>query len=152
MAYPRVKRSKAHKSVRGAKAGNHSVTSTSFADVDAQYSISLKECQVGDVVEVSFEFSWAHGSAGALLHMIPNFAGTGDITDRACVDGASVANNPVEKLFVWRRTLVSGDISSGTITVKPRAKVSAGTATIYNESTDNRAPLFTVANVGPVQG
>lgn len=140
-----------HKHVNGDLAGDHSTTSTSLADIAAAYSLTLTGCTAGEVLEIELTGSFSHSAAGGVIVVACAIAGT----DRIEVFHRWTTANYAQSVnYRLRHTLVSGDLTSGSVTVKPRWYVSgtAGTATLFNGSSAiNRAPVFSATNLGAPQ-
>lgn len=140
-----------HKHVNGDLAADHTTTSTSLTDVDADYSITLTGCTAGEVIEVEFTGSFGHSAAGGVIVLACAIASTDRIE---LFHRWTTANYAQSMNYRLRHTLISGDLTSGSVTVKPRWYLSgtAGTGTCYNgSSTINRAPVFSVTNLGAQQ-
>lgn len=131
--------------VHGDGGGSHTTTSTSLADVNAAYSKTIAAV-AGDLLEVEFEGTFSHStSSNDFIGLAINISGTGDKTIQRlqAFPASGVSYGMSVRVF---HTVVSGDITGGLVTVKPRWRTNSGTATCYNESTNNRKPVMSVAN------
>jgi hypothetical protein len=159
MSYPRFQRARAFKHVRHTS-GNVAVSSTSWANFDTGMDITL-DAQTGDVIEVGLSaLADSAGTAtdimfdaGTLVSSaIVNVVSSGT-TESGSSDGVgawyctrSAYSNAAGSVMY---TLQSGDISSGTVTVRLRVRLAgAGSRNIFGSTTD---PVqFSVKNLGPV--
>ena len=91
------------------------------------------------------EFRWTHSTTSAAVRLKFNVAGTDVGPTNGINDEAHNDGNGHLAAVTWVHTVQSGDISGGTVTVKPRFATSASTLTVYNNTT-NGLPLFTVKN------
>lgn len=126
--------------------GSHTTTSTSYVDVNAAYSIAV-HAVVGDVLAITFSASVTNSGTNTNYF---RFLIGGTSQGPAKYYAPGVATFDCDLNHVYYHTVASGDIASGTVTVKPQWKVSAATGTIRNEGTNFGAPMFVVQNVGPV--
>ncbi len=126
----------------GSGSGDHTTTSTSFADVAAAYSLTVPSA-AGDVLEIAMVATLSH-STTAYVVLSANVSGTGDVPQSML---QSVDTNSHSITFKYFHVVQSGDISGGNVTVKPRWKTNTGTATMFNESASlQRRPTFSVVN------
>ena len=130
--------------VVGDESGNHTTTSASFADVNAAYSLAVPAV-AGDRLEITFTCSVFHSSATANMRFGASVGGTDLGTGRLDLDIA-VANESIPVTYRMIHVVQSGEISGGTVAVKPRWLTSASTANMLNEGTNSRSPVFTVKN------
>lgn len=162
MAYPRKARARAHKTTR-VSAGSYTFTSTTLAAVDAtNLSLSLKECQAGDVIEVSLSTQVTTAASNSLALDVATivsaaatkYASSGTAT--AATDGVggwftAQSNTNAPRAGSVRITLAAGDIdSTGTATVQLYGKITTGTTATIRAETSSPTH-FAVANLGPVQ-
>lgn len=130
---------------KGTGGGNHSTTSGTFADIAAAYSVAVA-AKAGDILIIRFTCQWFHSTGGKRLQV------------RFAVAGTAISDQPTNGLFVvapdtnsqfntfsWSRTVVSGDISGGLVTVKPQFATDAATCQIRNDGTNGK-PLMVVEN------
>lgn len=148
MPYPRFQKSRGHKFITKTD-GNFSVTATSKAvgsTITGVSDISLA-ASVGDTVMVSLNGLWLNEApqgnlavvtvvAGAIVSSFPGSGWIGLPTSAYVGFGGSVMH-----------TLVSGDISSGVVTVRALAWVGSASRTL---SANGGEPLqFWAINLGP---
>lgn len=155
MAYPRSRRSRAHKVTTRTSGNISAVASTAYTNVDTALDITIG-AQVGDMLEVGLS-AFAVTVAGSGLGFnacsvvsaapVNNYA-TGSLGHAAWW---MPANNPAGlsrggSLFY---TVVAGDLSSGNVTSRLRYidDIASGTHTIYAGSV--LALMFSVKNLGP---
>lgn len=135
--------------------GSFNLNNTSWTDLDVNLDLTLP-AQTGDVVEVGLTAIWVSNPVVGLLDVatlvsgspVSYFSnGTGTPAgDGICGwSGQASATRPVSG---WaQHTLLSGDISAGTVTLRLRYKTGSGTKTLTADTTD---PLqFAAKNLGP---
>lgn len=123
-------------------------TTASFSDVGAQFNKTIA-ATVGDILRLDFDCTWnANGGAGAdQVGFTFNIGGT----DRGGALGLAspiidVANNNFSTHIHFTYAVQAGDISGGTVAVKPRALVQGSvTLTIVNSA--NIVPMFSCMNL-----
>ena len=131
--------------VVGGGGGNHTTTSSTFADVNAAYSVAMPAV-AGDLLEMEFQVQVFHTNMGDQARI------------KFAVAGTLIANMPTNGLFYsipdanshffrcsWFYVVQSGDISGGTVTVRPQFATNSGTLTVRNDGTNGK-PLFIVRN------
>lgn len=131
--------------VVGGGGGNHTTTSSTFADVNAAYSVAMPAV-AGDLLEMEFQVQVFQTNAGNQARF------------KFAVAGTLIANMPTNGLFFsvpdtnshwfrcsWVYVVQSGDISGGTVTVRPQFATDSGTLTVRNDGTNGK-PLFVVRN------
>lgn len=145
MGYPRSQLSRNFKKVIGDMSGNHTTTSTTFVDIAAAYTGTLK-AQVGDVLRCVLNLVFTNSGAQTQYFRF-NIAGT---AQGPAIYGAVYTGGFDHPLhFEYWHTIASGDLTSGFVTVKPQYRTLAGTCTVRNEGTTFGAPVFAVHNLGP---
>lgn len=158
MAQPRFQRARAFKFLHYTTGNINLTVNTNWTNVNTGLDMAI-EAQVGDVLEYSINglVDTGAGSAGldvaTIVSAAPvnSFANAGAVTTAPPPYGvqgwpilASTSHEVSGSAFY---TVVSGDISSGTVTVRLRYQA-AGSKTLY-ASTNN--PLqVAVKNLGPV--
>lgn len=145
MAYPRFQRARDFKKTIGDATGNHTTTSTTLVDVGS-YSISVR-ASVGDVLRIVFNCCITNSGTNTSYTRF-NIAATDQGPGWSLPQEIAAYSKPLQ-MEHWH-TVASGDIVSGTVTIKPRYRGSAATVTIFNEGTEFRIPVFAVQNLGPV--
>lgn len=131
----------------GDASGDYSVTSGTFVDLDATDFALTIPAAVGDRLELRFDCVASHSSTGKVGRFtfmvngtdlaLPSL-GTGMLT-------CDVAAAQYMLNMAWWRTVVSGDISGGNVTVKVRVNTDASTLSVKNNT---RVPVFSVKNWG----
>lgn len=156
MAYPRSQRSRAIRMAVRTAGSITGITNTAI-NVDTALDMVL-QAQVGDVLEYTINgVAAASGTINLILDVATmvagspvNYFGTFDGTIERGVWAWFVTNITPEQAIggsAWR-TLVAGDLSGGTCTVRLRAIASGASATIYATVP---IPLHVmVRNLGPV--
>lgn len=144
MAYPRYLRSRDFKKVIGTNAGDHSTTSASLVDISAAYLIPV-HASVGDELEIIF--------AATLSASAQNTAGF-----RFAAAGVSIgpemryvptgANHNNYTVLYYVHSVAAGDISGGTVSVKPQYHFD-GSTTVTVRNASGYYPIFIVKNIGP---
>lgn len=138
-----LKQTSVHYAV-GDKSGNHTTTSSSYADVAAQYSLSVPAV-AGDRLEIELTCTAFHSSATASMRFTSSIGGS-DLTVGVVEPDIAVANEAFVVTYRAFYVVQSGDISGGNVACKPRWRTSASTATMLNENTTHRSPVFSVKN------
>jgi len=159
VAYPRFVRSRQFKFVN-ATAGTTSInTAAAWANLSTYIAsftdVTLTEVQVGDVIEVAFSAYWANQNTAAVLDVativggtLTNYISTGTSTPNANgVNAWRGWNGPQWEPITsgFKYTLVTGDISGGAVTFRPRVNTAAARSFIHDPG------QFSVANLGPAQ-
>lgn len=157
MSYPRSQRSRAFRSVTDTSLTTATFTTTTPTQIDASLDLTI-EAQVGDIIECGLAGFW-DGAAQTYSGAIDIYSVNSGIyhwtgTTSAASTGnpgwmsgrsstGSLVGTPIAGSIM--RAAVSGDLSSGQLTVRPLAYLtSAGSRTI------NSAGLhFWVKNLGP---
>lgn len=131
----------------GDGAGNHTTTSTTFVDINAAYAQSVPAV-AGNLLRIELVASVVNSAAGGYTALAANLAGA-DIALQAVI-GIPSETTTYNGKYLYFHVVQSGDISGGNVAVKPRYRSNNGanTATVYNESTLNRKPVFAVTNLG----
>ena len=142
---PRLVKRPICSAIVGDGGGNHTTTSSTFADVNAAYSIAMPAV-VGDLLEIEFQVQLFHSGAGNQGRF------------RFTVAGTVISNMPTNGLYysipdanshffrcAWFYVVQSGDISGGTVTVKPQFATNTATLSVRNDGTNGK-PLFIVQN------
>jgi hypothetical protein len=156
MAYPRHQRSRSFKFATRT-AGDLTTASTTYADVSTALDIVLG-AQAGDVIEYGVLLNVAHsanfGVIGFEVYIIVSAAPVNPFGGAA--DGAWRKQPPsggnmelISGSLMY--TLLSGDISAGTVTCRLRWKTVAatpGTITLSADGTNRRATVW-AKNLGP---
>lgn len=153
MAYPRYRAARAHKFFTRT-AGNLTLNSTALADlptIGTTWDITLA-AQVGDVVRVELSGLWGSEVVEAYLdvYSIVSAAAvsswSGAATSGGGWYGAAGSNPPVAGTY--RRAVTAGDLSSGSITLRPRYRtVTAANKTLF--AVGDHPLHFAVDNLGP---
>lgn len=161
MAYPRHLRSRTMKKARRT-AGDLTLNSTAWADVDTALDLTLNECQAGD--EIIYGISAFVGLEAVTTWFDVVTVVSGTVTNSFAERGAAVAS-PGLRLACWvgvdgsytslsgeapAYTVGAGDLTDGAITLRLRyASASATDKTLYAASL---YPLDVWAkNLGPAQ-
>lgn len=157
MAYGMYQASRAFKFAR-ITSGDFTFTSTTFVDLSSAVDLTLA-AQVSDVIEVGMAFTTMN-SGGSNLNAFDvqtrvSSAGvnyiSGGLTDG--VAGWRAQNPTAANLMAitgsYFYTVTAGDLSGGTITLRPRGRVNAGTATVSADGTQ-RAFFWFARNLGPM--
>lgn len=161
MSNPRFQLSRGHKIVRRSS-GNITINGTTWANLDTGLDITLA-AQIGDDIQVGINGRWENGGTGtnALLDVATLVSGS-----VVNYFGGAVETNTGEGIPGWssgeqggvnyntdigaprHRTLVSGDISSNTVTLRLRCKTAAAQNRVLRA--DSGLPLeFWARNIGP---
>lgn len=161
MGYPRFQRARAFKYVNRTS-GDLTLNSGSWANVDTGTDLVL-DAQSGDVIEVGGSWLVAGSTTTATFFDVASIVSAAPVNSWG-IDGA--VTTTMEGVQAWRcdsnsiglntavggsmmRTLVSGDIASGTVTLRLRYKQPTATnVTLYNSA--NRVLHFWAKNLGPV--
>jgi hypothetical protein len=133
-----------HKKVLGSNGGDHSRSASGYADVDAAYSIAIPAV-ANDVLEIAFSFTLSFAGVNTAL-LAFNIGGSRP-SEWWWVPTGTNHNNVVT--LYWAHTVASGEISGGTVTVKPQWDPQS-TTTLTMRNSSGRRPIFTVKNIGPV--
>lgn len=156
MAYPRTQRSRAFKHVRRTS-GNLILNNTAWTNLDTALDLVLS-AQIGDVIEAAFSARWENEAFGvgidvhswvsgaAVTAWSSGVAPTGTgLGVRAWYGLGGVAYGVGGSVM---NTLVAGDISAGTVTLRLRFRnAAAGNRTLYASADE---PLqFSAKNLGP---
>ena len=131
--------------VVGDGGGNHTTTSSTFADVNAAYSIAMPAV-VGDLLEIEFQVQLFHSGAGNQGRFKFTVAGT--VISNMPTNGLYYSIPDANSHFfrcAWFYVVQSGDISGGTVTVKPQFATNTATLSVRNDGTNGK-PLFIVRN------
>jgi hypothetical protein len=129
-------------SALGDGSGDHTSSTTSFADIHAQYSVTIA-ASAGQHLLVTFTCALFSNSTSNALDLGLNIGGT---VRAGTVHVASATSKHVPCAVQVDYTVQSGDISGGLVTVKPQWKVSANSIFMSNGS--GRLPSLTVLNLG----
>jgi len=155
MAYPRFTRARDFKFIKKT-AGNYTINNISWTNLDTGLDLVLR-AEIGDVIEAAVSCWWAQESTDGYLDMatlvsgspVHYFGGTGAGTN-AGVSGWGnnlTAGGPASGPVMY--TLVSGDISADTVTLRLLFRTSVATNKTLKASAD--FPFFVQAkNLGPV--
>lgn len=130
--------------------GNYTSTSTTFANLHASlYSLSVAAV-AGDRLLITLHCQWFHSAVDSQLRIKFTVAGTAiaAMPTNGLFASAERASTSKFNQWTWVHTVVSGDISGGTVTVVPQFATQASTVTVRNDTT-NGLPLFVVENLGP---
>lgn len=127
----------------GDGSGNHTTTSSTLADIAAAYSVTIAAA-AGNRLEIELNGTFFHSAGSVFAGLCANVSGTGDLALQ--VLNQIPDTNSHQIYYRAFHVVQSGDISGGLVTVKPRWRVSGGTLTIANETTNNRKPVFSVQN------
>lgn len=157
MAYPRFQASKSFKVVRYTT-GNFTLNSTSWANIHASAFDVTIAAQSGDVIVVHFAGCYGNEAVqvGIDVATIPGGTVTnyfGGAVETSTGDGVPAWLGPAGALSSFggaaMRTLVAGDLSGNTVSVRPRYRTTAATnKTLY---ANTGLPVFMmVQNIGPV--
>lgn len=151
MAYPRFRRARAHKHTRRTT-GTVNFSSTSFANFDTATDIVLRAA-VGDVIAVHLGFIWTNGADYGQLDVFTIVSGSpvngvGSGSGIAGVAGEISVETSVGCTVHY--TLVSGDISSGTVTLRVRGKTTSGGVNKGILASATVPFDFAAENIGPV--
>lgn len=166
MAYPRYTRSRAFKFVNGDGAGSYTTTNEAMTAVDStDMSITLKECQVGDILRIRFRANV--GNDGDIEGPVFNFYSVNRSAyldagaSASGVDGVLVAGYNLTGTFIEFIAVLdhfyevqAGDLVDGSVEIEVHwrdVSGSSGTMTISNTS-GAPLPQFSVENLGPAQG
>lgn len=158
MAYPRFQLARGFKLARIAS-GDFTKTSSSFVDLSTAVDLTLAG-QVGDVVEVgvSMAASNANNSATLCLDAVTRVSGAAvNFVSGGLLDGVSgwrqqapTGGTLMGIIGSHPYTLVAGDLSAGTVTLRLQTRSNAaGVMTFYADGT-SRAIVWWVKNLGPV--
>lgn len=162
MSYPRYLRSRQMVKARRTS-GNLTLNSTSWANVDTGIDLVLDEVQVGDELVAGISGLAGNESVSLYLDVVTVVSSTP--VNSFAKAGAVEASPGVEGIQAWRAdgasflavgglsmpyTVVSGDLSSGSVTLRLRYATSTATNKTLRAQTNN--PLDVWAwNTGPVQ-
>lgn len=137
------------KFVIGDGAGDHSTASTTFVDVDADYTIVIPAA-ANDRLEMRFEAMVNHSGNTSTSYYRIGFAvanvyvgPTEGAMEVGCTSNAVLY--PLEA--TWWHTVQAGDISGGNVTVEAQHAGVTGTKTMKNGAANK--PVFSVKNWGP---
>jgi hypothetical protein len=133
------------KKVIGDGTGSHTYnSSTVWSDINAAYTIALAAAS-GDVLRIAFNACFAQSTQNYFFFRF-GIAGTDQGPGWALPQDNNGYIRPQH--YEYWHTVASGDISGGTVTVKPRWK--GINMTCYNVSAaDYQRPTFVVQNMGP---
>lgn len=137
-------------SAKGDGGGNHTTTSSTFADIHATlYDLSIAAV-AGDQLLITFSTQWFHSAVDSQLRIRFTAAGTAiaSMPTNGLYCSSERASTSKYNEFAWTHTVVSGDISGGLVAVVPQFATNASTATVRNDTT-NGLPLFRIVNFGP---
>lgn len=131
----------------GNGAGDFITSSSTFVDVTGM-SVTIPAA-VGDRIGMRFT-GHAFMSAGSAAGMACSFnvSGTGDVrgANAVCRQDVNSANSRA-MTWEWIHTVVSGDITAGIVTIKPRVSISTPTLSIRNDASG--VSVMVVTNYGP---
>lgn len=155
MSYPRYKLARSHKFATRTS-GDVSITTTSYMDVDTGIDIVLA-AQVDDVIEVGATLRWA----ASTVYSFMDVATIVSATPVNYLSGAGSSGEGIPSWFgdggasgmnLWagggtRYKIVTGDLSSGYVTLRLRAKVNTSSRLLKANST---VPFrWWADNIGP---
>ena len=152
MAYPRYQAARAFKFFTRS-AGSLTLNSTTYADLPTIGTTwdTVLAAQAGDVIETSLTGLWGSEVVEGYLDLASIVSAAvvsywGGATTGGAYYGAAGSNMPIAGSY--RRVLTAADISSGTVTLRPRYKtVTAANKTLFANADH---PLqFYVGNHGP---
>lgn len=161
VSYPRHRLARAHKFVT-ITAGSSTVSGTTWADlptIAATADLTLA-AQVGDTVELGMSLSWTTGatygamtvativSAAAVNHVQGWTSTTGGNGVKAWMQTGNVSSDAGLGGAVLY-TLVAGDISAGTVTFRPRARILTASTKVMNATAVDPFHFY-AKNLGPV--
>jgi hypothetical protein len=157
MAYPRFRLARAHKFQRFT-GGDVNITSGSWADLDGSAMDLAVPARVGDTIEVIFSgiFHVPSAASSVVVDVVSVVGGaavsywTSNGTNTGYGpwyrDGLDAGNTPFGGAQL--RAVVSGDLSGGAVTIRPRGRVDGGSTCAVWRS--DAVPLFlSVKNLGP---
>jgi hypothetical protein len=157
MSYPRFQRARSFK-YDTRTAGNIALTNTAWADLTSSMDIVLA-AQAGDVIEYGISGMWGSEATYGYLDIGTVVSGS---TVNQFINSQNGASSTSEGALCWvgltgelspiggsvMYALQSGDIASGTVTLRPRVRLLASTTkNLWASTTD---PLHVWAkNLGP---
>lgn len=158
MAYPRSQRSRGFKSAT-ITSGDFTLSSATFIDLATTADITLL-AQVGDVLEVIPAFLVSNATASTAMQFDAqtrvSAAGVNTVSG-GLADGVpawrlqpQVSAQITAVVGSWPYTIVSGDLSSGTVTLRMRYRANNTNVTTVSADATNRKFLWWVKNLGPV--
>lgn len=156
MAYPRFRRSRAHKTVRRTS-GHISFTSATWVNLDTGLDIVL-DAQVGDVIEAHPNGMWQSQAVSSYMDICTVVAGS-PVNSFATASAPSGTNEGVPGWFGntgafqpisggAAYTLQAGDIEYGQVTLRIRVRSASATSKTVNAVADS-AFMWYAKNLGP---
>lgn len=159
MSYPRLRRSRAHKFVHATGTSTAINTSSAWANLSASVAsftnITLKEVQVGDLLEAWLSAFWSneaetgyidfatYTAGGAVINCFSSGTPTPASFGIRSGQGSPSVNTPISVLAHYE--VSADDIVDGTVIVRPRV-YTTGAKTLAHESGE-----WLLNNLGPVQ-
>lgn len=160
MAYPRSQRSRSHKFARLTSGDlSPSVATTNWTVIHATAFDLTLPAQVGDTLLCTFSFRMSGGNftfidAFTLVGGVPisGVSGLGYSAGANSGIGAMVMPNGGNGGYgiTIPYTLVAGDISAGTVTVRPYHRQNTAGTTFNLFASASAVALFGIENIGPV--
>lgn len=127
----------------GSGGGDHTTTSTTLVNIHASAYDLVVAAVAGDVIEIAGTLEpWYTGTKPRITFAL-DVGGTA--LDRVANHAPAVDGEVQTITFQRQHVVTSGQISGGTVTIRPQWRTSTGTARIEN-SGDSR-PHFTVKNL-----
>lgn len=155
MSYPRHQLARNFKRTVYWNASNITTTSTSFANISANFPALSMTVQVGDVVELEFYAAWGRSGAGLPISVDwlidrPVSADTsiGTLTGGFAAGTVELGTNATDVNTVPIRALFTAT-EAGAHTFTPQWKVNSGTASIVFASPYGHAAFHLVRGLGP---
>lgn len=157
MSYPRFQLARSHKHFTRS-VGNLTLNSSTWADLPTIGTTwdAVLSAQVGDTIEAGV--SGVLGAENVQIHfdvativagVVTNYFGSGTVSNAGVCAWLAEAVQTTNIGGSAMRTLVAGDISAGTVTLRLRYRGSAATSRTLYASADLFFQFF-VKNLGPV--
>lgn len=133
----------------GGGGGNYTTTSSTFADIDAtNLSINIAAAE-NDVLDLYFETQCFHSSTTGQIRIAFAIAGSSIAVPTPGAMKTLAHGSSASDFFNCKQlhTVQAGDISGGTVQVRPQFATNTGTLTLRNDTTNGES-LLIVKNLG----